>query len=508
RGPFSHLFDGKFIPAVIPNSKWKHEDASVMMFDYLIKKHNLKGEFKKYDLVDQDIKFIKEQIAGPKQNGERAADNEQPSAGVKREEIDWPYLGREHKKGFLYEIVANKRNGIDVDRWDYFARDCYGLGIKNTFDHSRFMKFARVLKVEDEYQICSRDKEAETLYGMFQIRATLHRRAYQHRVCDAIEAIFTHSIQVFLSGFRQGVLDAFIAANHIGIIPGKDGKLKKLSECIDDPEAYTNLTDSIFHVILMSADKNLEKSRKILQRIMHRKLYACVGETTPTEGESYGKSSKIKAEIMSYIPPQSEGELLSDDLYVDLVYLDYGSKSKNPMSNVRFYNKREVTKPVRIEKNQVSLMLPTVFAEQIIRLYCKKNDNKSLMMASECFQKWCRDNNHLSQIKNQNVFFYEPQSCYIEGHYVFWLKFLVKFQTSSLSVPGEDNSGNAGDSLASHNGVGFSTFDNDNDVSNYNNAEEWHGGWWYSSNEISSNLHGKYIFGEADRLREGFFWGT
>lgn len=65
-----------------------------------------------------------------------------------------------------------------------------------------------------------------------------------------------------------------------------------------------------------------------------------------------------------------------------------------------------------------------------------------------------------------------------------------------------------GDSLASHNGVGFSTFDNDNDVSNYNNAEEWHGGWWYSSNEISSNLHGKYIFGEADRLREGLFWGT
>lgn len=68
-------------------------------------------------------------------------------------------------------------------------------------------------------------------------------------------------------------------------------KLKKLSECIDDPVAYTNLTDSIFHVILMSADKNLEKSRKILQRIMHRKLYACVGETTPTEGESYVRSN-------------------------------------------------------------------------------------------------------------------------------------------------------------------------------------------------------------------------
>ncbi|VDI45704.1 Hypothetical predicted protein, partial [Mytilus galloprovincialis] len=339
-GPFSHLFDNKFIASVRPTRKWKHEVASVMMFEYLIEKHHLMGEFNKYGLIDQDIEFIKEQIAGPIVNEERTADStkkEEHIAGLKTEKSVWPYRGRDHRKGFLYEIVANKRNGIDVDRWDYFARDCYGLGIKNTFDHNRFMTFARVLEVKDEYQICSRDKEAETLYGMFQIRATLHRRAYQHRVCDAIEAM---------------VLDAFLAADHIGIIPGKDGKLKKLSECIDDPEAYTNLTDSIIHVILMSSDKNLEKSRNILQRIMHRQLYACVGETTPIEGDTFEESSQIKDEIVSNIPPKLQSELLSDDLYVDLVYLDYGSKSKNPMSNVRFYNKRDVTKPVRIDKNQ------------------------------------------------------------------------------------------------------------------------------------------------------------
>ncbi|XP_052062379.1 deoxynucleoside triphosphate triphosphohydrolase SAMHD1-like [Mytilus californianus] len=390
-GPFSHLFDSKFIPAVRPTSKWKHEDASVMMFDYLIEKHNLMGEFKKYDLIDKDIKFIKEQIEGPKQNREQTAGHqkyEKHIGGLKIEESVWPYHGRDQSKGFLYEIVANKRNGIDVDKWDYFARDCYGLGIKNTFDHNRFMKFARVLKVKDEYQICSRDKEAETLYGMFQIRATLHRRAYQHRVCDAIEAMVT---------------DAFIAADHKGIIPGKDGNLKKLSECIDDPEAYTNLSDSIFHVILMSVDKGLEKSRKILQRIMHRQLYACVGETTPTEGETYEKSSQVMSEIISNIPPESKGELLEDALYVDLVYLDYGSKSKNPMTNVRFYNKRDVTKPVRIDKNQVSLMLPNVFSEQIVRLYCKKNDSESLKIASDCFKKWCQDNNLLLQIKVPEV---------------------------------------------------------------------------------------------------------
>jgi len=35
----------------------------------------------------------------------------------------------------VFQIVANKRTGIDVDKWDYFARDCHNLGIKNSFDH-------------------------------------------------------------------------------------------------------------------------------------------------------------------------------------------------------------------------------------------------------------------------------------------------------------------------------------------------------------------------------------
>lgn len=95
----------------------------------------------------------------------------------------WPYKGRPQEKSFLYDIVANKKNGIDVDKWDYFARsgsgcaltlgdglrlftylfhsvvrDCYQLGIQNIFDHKRFLKFARVCDVNGEMYICTRDK--------------------------------------------------------------------------------------------------------------------------------------------------------------------------------------------------------------------------------------------------------------------------------------------------------------------------------------------------------------
>ena len=61
----------------------------------------------------------------------------------------------------LCQIVANKENGIDVDKWDYFARDCHQLGITNNFDHLRFLKFMRVIKVDGQTHICFRDKASD-----------------------------------------------------------------------------------------------------------------------------------------------------------------------------------------------------------------------------------------------------------------------------------------------------------------------------------------------------------
>ena len=35
---------------------------------------------------------------------------------------------------FMIQIVANKESGMDVDKWDYFARDFLHLGVTNEFD--------------------------------------------------------------------------------------------------------------------------------------------------------------------------------------------------------------------------------------------------------------------------------------------------------------------------------------------------------------------------------------
>lgn len=72
-----------------PGFKWSHEDASQMMLQDLIDKNGID------ELSTDDVKMIKNLIAG-----------EVPSPS--------------YEKKFLFDIVANHRNGIDVDKFGGF----------------------------------------------------------------------------------------------------------------------------------------------------------------------------------------------------------------------------------------------------------------------------------------------------------------------------------------------------------------------------------------------------
>lgn len=364
-GPFSHMFDGRFIPLARPEIKWTHEQGSVMMFEHLINSNGLRDVMKYYGLIpEEDILFIKEQITGP------------PESPIK-DSSKWLYKGRPKEKSFLYEIVANKRNGIDVDKWDYFARDCHHLGIQNSFDYKRFLKFARVCEVDNMKHICTREKEVGNLYDMFHTRNCLHRRAYQHKVGNIIDTMIT---------------DAFLKADDHIEITGSAGRKYHISTAIDDMEAFTKLTDNIFLEILYSTDPNLNDARTILKKIESRNLYKFVGETQPM-------IQRIKKEHYEHLPNavasakpsdvELEAELKAEDLIVDVINMDYGMEDKNPIDHVRFYCKSDLSKAVMITRNQVSQFLPERFAEQLIRVYCKKTDEKTLFAAQQHFVHWC-----------------------------------------------------------------------------------------------------------------------
>lgn len=281
----------------------------------------------------------------------------------------------------MYEIVANKRNGIDVDKWDYFARDCHCLGIPNNFDMRRYMKFARVIDVNDRRQICTRDKEVLNLYEMFHTRTSLHRRAYQHKTCNIIERM---------------LVEALLLANDHFTLTGTGGRPVRMSEAIYDPVAYTELTDHVLYLIRCSTSPQLEESRRLLQRIQTRQLYKCVGQTQPASDTDFPKPAVLRRELVGALEPEELDGLpsLSEaDFHVDVVTFDYGMKSENPIDHVRFYMKEHPSRAVKVRKDQVSQMLPQTFREQDVRVYCKKTDPASVQAAGKYFRAWCLKQN-------------------------------------------------------------------------------------------------------------------
>lgn len=80
-------------------------------------------------------------------------------------------------RAFLFDIVANKRNSLDVDKFDYIERDCYNLGAKSSYDAKRLMWFSRVI----DNQICYHEKEVYNLYEIFHTRYSLFKQMYTHR---------------------------------------------------------------------------------------------------------------------------------------------------------------------------------------------------------------------------------------------------------------------------------------------------------------------------------------
>lgn len=57
--------------------------------------------------------------------------------------------------------MNNDDSGLDVDKWDYFLRDCHHLGLPCSFEYERLMQYAKVFYVDGRTQICFRDKVSQ-----------------------------------------------------------------------------------------------------------------------------------------------------------------------------------------------------------------------------------------------------------------------------------------------------------------------------------------------------------
>ncbi|XP_062500430.1 ficolin-2-like [Corticium candelabrum] len=86
-------------------------------------------------------------------------------------------------------------------------------------------------------------------------------------------------------------------------------------------------------------------------------------------------------------------------------------------------------------------------------------------------------------------------------------RFQISDESSKYSLTFTSFSGNASDALSYHNGMAFTTKDNDNDKWGAKCAKNCNGAWWYNKCYYS-NLNGLYLKTANSQNKKGIVWTT
>ncbi|KAK2962152.1 putative Deoxynucleoside triphosphate triphosphohydrolase SAMHD1 [Blattamonas nauphoetae] len=318
-GPFSHCFEN-FMHRARPELNFDHEKMSCQILDHLVSVNNI-------NLTQEDLEQIKMYIVGDRKP-------------------DDPF-------GFLSDIVANKRNSVDVDKFDYLARDSYNIGIKNSFDFDRLMLMAAVI----DNEICFPAKEAFQLYELFQTRYSLHKQVYSHKTTTAIDLM---------------VIDMLLLADpilHISDIPRT-------------VEGFVKMNDSILLQIEHSRIPELAPAQAIITRLRKRHLYKLAVECL------VHPSTSIRMPTAPEVIEEANGVLQDSDFVLQQQFLNFSLKDKNPVDSIHFFSRREPPHPggkFKLHARHVSLLLPAVFQETYMRIYLRHDTNRKHIAAEQAF---------------------------------------------------------------------------------------------------------------------------
>ena len=199
---FSHMFDDCITPHL--KDKSHHEVRTIRLF----KKMN-----KKYDLYfsDKEIKLIENIILG-------------------KNDPKYP--------NFVFQIVANKKNELDLDKIDYLIRDAFYLGKPISFDYKYILAKADI--IDDE--ICFNVKTSFSIFSLFNMRYELHKKFYNHE-----------KVIVYQTMVKDAILSVKDKINFDKMFMSDE---------------WLKLNDSLLHQLL-----EYPESRKIIQNVLSRKLY-------------------------------------------------------------------------------------------------------------------------------------------------------------------------------------------------------------------------------------------
>lgn len=237
---FSHMFDHCIIPQI--ENGVEHEYRSINLFTKMNKKYNL-------GFSEKEIKLIGNIILG-------IVDDEYPL--------------------YVFQIVANKKNELDLDKIDYLMRDGYYLGKDISFDYKYLFNNAKIIDDEIAYNV----KTSFTILSLFNSRYELHKSFYNHKTVILYETMVKDAIMNSFDNFD-------------------------FTKIFNSDEWLYLLTD---HFLL----KLLEypESKDIVKKILDRKLYKLA-------------------------PKDYKGDVIKVSKHIGLT-----SQKKNPILMINFFDKK------------------------------------------------------------------------------------------------------------------------------------------------------------------------
>ena len=323
-GPFSHSFE--LILKSLNINDWDHEKFGGEIIKYLIDDNNIEG------VDDEELKMINSLIEG----------------------------NNLHKTGYnwIYQIVANKENSIDVDKFDYIQRDIYHSGVQNlSVDYTRIFKDINIIN----NNICFSEKNDYSLLNLFQARYLLHQKIYNHPMTICVESMIKDALLLSKEYF-------------------------KFEEAILSPKEFIKLDDNILDTILTFSlygenDKKLLDAEKLVKKVYERDFYSIIGEIHIPIGKE--EEPKLD-EFLCNENPKDEFYLSENDIELRKKEINFGFKDKNPFDTIYFYNPKLSNPNECIKKNMEHFLnMPHVFSESTILVFCK--DKKKEERAKKLF---------------------------------------------------------------------------------------------------------------------------
>jgi HD superfamily phosphohydrolase len=249
----------------------------------------------------------------------------------------------QNNNGFIYQIVNNPLNYLDVNKYEYILRDTFMLGLKNSFDYSQFITNIKIINNNITYE----HQLYYDILALFQTRYKLYKQIYLNT-----EVISIH----FMIKDIMILLDPILNFSK---------SIKKINDFCDLNDS--NIISNIQLLVNNINNFNLNDQNNILQAF---KIYKQI-------------NSNHLYKIISYIITNTPVNISKNDFknITDINSLCIFNKEINFFTKKWFYLFSEFYnikyKSSIVTKENISLLIPNNYNEYFTIIFYKEDDTKT-----------------------------------------------------------------------------------------------------------------------------------